>query len=91
MGGVHGGVVCIVLDSVMGLAGLTQLPPGSAWSALKVNFVRPISAKIGTLLAEGNVVHPGSRISTAEGRLVDRQAKLHAHGTTTCIILRETS
>jgi uncharacterized protein (TIGR00369 family) len=69
------------------------LPPRSAWSALeiKVNFVRPISVKTGTLVAERKVVHSGSRIPTAEGRLVDRQGKLHAHGTTTCIILRETS
>jgi uncharacterized protein (TIGR00369 family) len=93
VGGVHGGVVCALLDSVMGLAVLTQLPPSSAWSALeiKVNFVRPLSVKTGTLRAEAKVVHPGSRMPTAEGRIVDRQGKLYAHGTTACIVLRETA
>lgn len=93
MGGVHAGVVCTLLDTVMGLAVLAQLPPGSAFSTLevKVHFVRPIAVKTGTLVAEGKVVHPGSRIATAEARLVDRQGKLYAHGTATCIVLPETS
>ena len=93
MGGVHGGVVCTLLDSVMGLAVHAQLPPGSLFSTLevKVNFVRPISVKTGALLAEGKVVHPGSRIATAVARLRDRLGKHHAHGTTTCIVLAETS
>ncbi|MGP0090885.1 MAG: PaaI family thioesterase [Xanthobacteraceae bacterium] len=93
MGGVHGGIVCTLLDSVMGLAVHAQLPAGSLFSTLevKVHFVRPVSVKTHTLLAEGKVVHPGSRIATAEGRLIDRQGKLYAHGTATCIVLRETS
>ncbi len=93
MGGVHGGIVCTLLDSVMGLAVHAQLPPGSLFSTLevKVNFVRPISVKTGMLLAEGKVVHAGSRIATTEARLVDRQGKLYAHGTATCIILQATS
>jgi len=86
---VHGGIVCTLLDSVMGLAVLTQLPPGSGFSTLevKINFVRPITEKTGTLVAEGTVVHPGSRIATSGARLVDPQGKLYAHGTATCIVL----
>ena len=92
-GVVHGGMVCTLLDSVTGLAVLTQLPPGSGFSTLevKVNFVRPITAKTGALVAEGAVVHPGSRIATADARLVDPQGKLYAHGTATCIVLPNTS
>jgi uncharacterized protein (TIGR00369 family) len=91
MGGVHGGVISTLLDSVMGLSVLTQLPARCTRSALeiKVNFVRPVTMATGTLLAEGRVVHSGSRIPTAEGRLIDRHGKLHAHGTTTCFVLRE--
>lgn len=91
MGGVHGGVVTTLLDSAMGLAVLAQLPLGSGFSTLevKVNFVRGISAETGTLLAEGKVVHPGAKVATAESRLVDRQGKLYAHGTTTCLVLRK--
>jgi len=91
VGGVHGGIICTLLDTVMGAAVLTQLPPGCTWSAveIKVNFVRPVSMASGMLLAEGKIVHPGSRLPTAEGRLVGRDGKLHAHGTTTCFVLRE--
>lgn len=92
MGGVHGGIVSTLLDSVMGLAVHTQLPVGSLFSTieLNVNFVRPISVKTGPLLAEGKVVHPGSRVATVEARLVDRGGKLYAHSTATCIVLRDT-
>ncbi|HXZ00097.1 MAG TPA: PaaI family thioesterase [Stellaceae bacterium] len=91
MGGVHGGVVSTVLDSVMGLAVLSRLPLGSRFSSLeiKINFVRGITAETGTLLAEGKIVHPGAKISTSEARLVDRQGKLYAHGSSTCIVIRD--
>lgn len=51
---VHGEVFVTLLDSVMGLAVHAHLPAGSLFSTLelKVNFVRPIWAKTGTLLAE---------------------------------------
>jgi len=93
MGGVHGGIVCFLLDSVMGLAVHSQLPTGSLFATLeaKVHFVRPISATTGRLLAHGKVVHPGARIATAESRLVDKSGKLFAHGTATCIVVPETS
>lgn len=91
MGGVHGGVVSTLLDSVMGLAVLSRLPSGSRFSSLeiKINFVRGISMETGTLVAEGKIVHPGAKIATSEGRLVDRQGKLYAHGTSTCIVIRD--
>jgi uncharacterized protein (TIGR00369 family) len=41
------------------------------------------------LRAIGKVVHLGSRVATAEGRLVDASGKLYAHATTTCMVLRE--
>jgi acyl-coenzyme A thioesterase PaaI-like protein len=34
---------------------------------------------------EGKVIHNGARIATAEGRLVDTNGKLYAHGTATCM------
>jgi uncharacterized protein (TIGR00369 family) len=36
--------------------------------------------------AEGKVIQVGSRIGTAEGRIVDANGKLYAHATTTCLI-----
>ena len=36
---------------------------------------------------EARVIHVGSRVATAEGRVVDRRGKLYAHATATCILV----
>jgi uncharacterized protein (TIGR00369 family) len=89
IGTVHGGIALTLLDSAMGCAVHTTLDAGVAYTTLEVkaNLVRPISAETGLIRCEGLVVHGGSRVATAEGRLVDAAGKLLAHGTTTCLIL----
>jgi acyl-coenzyme A thioesterase PaaI-like protein len=42
----------------------------------------------GVIRCEGIVIHQGSRIATAEGKLTDPDGKLLAHGTTTCLIFQ---
>lgn len=88
LGTVHGGVIATLLDSAMSCAVHTLLPAGSGYTTveMKVNFVRPILADTGPLRCVGTVVHGGRRIATAEGKLVDGNGKLYAHGTTTCLI-----
>jgi uncharacterized protein (TIGR00369 family) len=89
IGAVHGGYAATLLDSAMGCAVHTTLPAGAWYTTLelKVNFTRPITEGTGRVLCEGTVVHPGSRVATAEGRLVSEETgKLLAHGTTTCLI-----
>ena len=88
IGTVHGGIALTLLDSAMGCAVHTTLAAGVGYTTLEVktNFVRPITAETGVIRCEGTVVHGGSRIATAEGRLVDGAGKLLAHGTTTCLI-----
>src|SRR6266516_2045111 len=90
LGTVHGGVMATLLDSALGCAVQSMLPAGTSYTTLelKVNYLRPITAKTGTVYAEGKIIHVGGRIATAEGRLTDARGKLYAHGTTTCIILR---
>jgi uncharacterized protein (TIGR00369 family) len=90
IGMVHGGVASTVLDSAMGCAVHSTRPAGTGYSTveLKVNFIRPLSTETGTLHCEASVIHTGGRISTAEGKIVDKDGKLYAHGTTTCIIFR---
>ena len=90
IGSVHGGVALTLLDSAMGCAVHTLLDAGVAYATLEVktNFVRPITAETGVVRCEGTVVHMGSRVATAEGRLTDAAGKLLAHGTTTCLIIR---
>jgi uncharacterized protein (TIGR00369 family) len=92
IGVVHGGYVATLLDSAMGCAVETLQTAGTGYTTLelKVNFTRPLSVDTGRVLAEGIVVHAGSRVATAEGRLFSaRTGKLLAHGTSTLLILGE--
>jgi uncharacterized protein (TIGR00369 family) len=93
LGTVHGGVIATLLDSALGCAVQSMLPAGTSYTTLelKVNYLRPITTKTGTVYAEGKIIHLGGRIATAEARLTDADGKLYAHGTTTCIILRPSS
>jgi uncharacterized protein (TIGR00369 family) len=92
IGSVHGGIALTLLDSAMGCAVHTLLEAGVGYTTLEVktNFVRPITADTGLIRCEGNVLHRGSRVATAEGRLTDSAGKLLAHGTTTCLIFGAT-
>lgn len=89
IGSVHGGVAMTLLDSAMGVAVHSLLEPGGRYTTLEVktNFVRAITADTGVIRCEGTVLHKGSRIATAEGKVTDAAGKLLAHGTTTCLIL----
>lgn len=90
IGSVHGGVALTLLDSAMGCAVHTTLDAGVGYTTLelKANLVRPITADTGLIRCEGTVVHGGSRVATAEGRLLDKAGRLLAHGTSTCLIIR---
>ena len=90
IGSVHGGIALTLLDSAMGCAVHMTLGAGVGYTTLEVktNFVRPISADTGVIRCEGVVLHSGSRIATAEGKLTDAAGKLLAHGTTTCLIFQ---
>jgi uncharacterized protein (TIGR00369 family) len=87
-GTVHGGYSATLLDSCMGLAVQSTLEKGVAQTTLefKISLVRPITPGTGTIRAEGIVLSRGRRIGTAEGRITDRDGRLLAHGTTTCLI-----
>ncbi len=86
--GTHGGFACTLLDTAMGGAVQASLPAGLAATTLelKVNMVRPITTEAGLLRVEGRVVHPGRKVATSEGRILDARGKLYAHGTTTMMV-----
>jgi len=90
LGVVHGGLLATVLDSAMACAIHTRTPAGgySTTLELHINYVRPVTLETPPLRAEGRVLHMGSRIATAEGRVLDGGGRLYAHGTTTCLMLR---
>jgi uncharacterized protein (TIGR00369 family) len=93
LGNVHGGIVTVLLDTAMGCSFHTTLPAGTGYTTLelKVNFARSVTAKVGTLRAEGHVIHSGSRIATTEARLLDSRKRLYAHATSTLMILHPDS
>jgi len=85
----HGGFAATLLDSALGCAINSMMPAGKRFTTLelKVNLTRPLTREAGTLRCEAKVVHVGGRTATSEGRITDRNGKLYAHGTTTCIIV----
>ena len=89
IGTIHGGYAATLLDSACGCAVHTRLSKGQGYTTLelKVNLTRPITREAGVLRCESRIVHVGGRTATSEGRIVDANGKLYAHGTTTCIIV----
>jgi uncharacterized protein (TIGR00369 family) len=90
IGVVHAGFAMTILDSAMGCAVHTTLAVGERYTTLetKVNFVRAITAETGTVRCEGLVLHRGSRVATAEGKLIAlNTGKLLAHGSSTCLVI----
>ncbi len=88
LGTTHGGYIATLLDSAMGCAIQSTLEAGRGSTSLefKVNFVRPIFERTGTLKAVGEIINVSKQIATAEAKLTDENDKLYAHATTTCFI-----
>jgi uncharacterized protein (TIGR00369 family) len=86
---VHGGWIMTMLDTVMALAAQTTLAPGEACPSHETTakFVRPILAGSGELQVIGHVISRGRTVITLEGRIEDAQGRLHAHGTSTCLVV----
>jgi uncharacterized protein (TIGR00369 family) len=90
---IHGGWIMTVLDTVMALAAQTTLAPGETCPSHETTakFVRPIFVDSGEMHAIGHVVSRGRTVITLEGRIVDAQGRLYAHGTSTCLIVSRKS
>jgi uncharacterized protein (TIGR00369 family) len=88
IGSVHGGYAAILLDSAMGLAVHTTLPPGSGYTTLefKISFIKGMTKDTGPVRSEGKILNVGRRAATAEARITDSQGRLLAHATTTCLV-----
>jgi len=88
MGGIHGGWYATLLDSALGCAIHTTMPPGRGYTTaeLGVNLVKAIGPKAPRVRAEGKVVHVGRQLATAEARLYGPDGTLYAHATTTCLV-----
>src|SRR5256885_7743670 len=78
LGTVHGGVMATLLDSALGCAVQSMLPAGTSYTTLelKVNYLRPITTKTGTVNCEGRIIYLGDRVAPAAGGLPDAAGKL---------------
>jgi uncharacterized protein (TIGR00369 family) len=88
IGTVHGGFAATLLDSALGCAVFSTIAKGEVWTTLelKFNLVRPLTKDTGPVRAQGRIVHRGRTVATSEGDLKDRDGKLYAHASTTCMI-----
>ncbi|MBC7402418.1 MAG: PaaI family thioesterase [Microbacteriaceae bacterium] len=88
IGTVHGGLVCTLLDSVLGCAVQTTLPHGQGYTSLeiKISYLRPVMADTGQLTAVGIATKPGSRAAFADGTVHDSNGKLIATASSTLLV-----
>jgi uncharacterized protein (TIGR00369 family) len=84
LGLVHGGLLCTLMDSAMGVAVQTTAPAGTGYASieLKVSFLRPLPFD-GTSAIEvtGRTLRTGRRIAFAEARAVAGDGQLVGHAT----------
>ena len=88
MGTVHGGWFATLLDSAMGCAVHTLLPPGRGYTTtgLSLNLVKALTPHVQRVRAIGEVLHSGRQIASTQARLVGPDGTLYAHATSTCLI-----
>lgn len=93
LGIAHGGLAATLLDTALSCAVNTAMPAGKVFTTLQmsINYVRAIHPRDAPLTCAGSIVHTGGRTATAEGRIVDGNGRLYAHGTVTCILYRDTT
>jgi uncharacterized protein (TIGR00369 family) len=85
----HGGFAATVLDTALACAVNSTTSEGRRFTTLelKVNLLRGLTVDVGEVQCEGRAVHVGRRTGVSEARIFDRQNRLYAHATTTCIVL----
>lgn len=88
IGMVHGGLVCTLLDSVLGCAAHSTLPAGTGYTSIDINvsYLRPVTAASGPLVATGRVTKPGRRVTFAEGDVLDAAGKTFATATSSLLV-----
>ena len=91
IGVVHGGLALTLLDSALGCAVHTTLAAGDRYTTLetKVNMTRAADRRRRRrALRRERRARRWPHRPTAEGRVVDADGRLYAHGTSTCMIMR---
>ncbi len=89
MGGIHGGFAATVLDTVTGCAVHTLLGANIGYATIDLNIkmIRPIP-KGEELIADGRIINMSKSLGISEGSIKNREGKLLATGTATCMVLK---
>jgi len=88
-GATAGGVLATVLDTALAWACDCAAPAGKICTTVefKVNFLRAVRVDDARLRAEAKVIHGGSRILVADGRLLAPDGTLRASAISTCLVM----
>jgi uncharacterized protein (TIGR00369 family) len=89
IGLVHGGVLCTLMDTAMGIAVQTTKPAGvvSASIELKVSFLKPLPFDGREVSVVGRALRSGRRVSFAECHCYSPGGVLIGHGTSSLATL----
>lgn len=89
LGIVHGGLLCTLLDTVIGCASHTTLERGTWYTSieLKVSYLRPVTVDTGLLRGTGTVIKDGRRVIFAEGTVTDEAGTLVATASSSLLVL----
>lgn len=58
---------------------------------MKITYLRAVFASTGPVQAEGGVINKGRRMVLGEARLTDREGRLCAHATGSCMVVEQES
>lgn len=85
---VHGGVLAALMDTAMGCAVHSLLPPavGYVTGELNVRFLRPALPTTEPLVCTGEVVHQGRTSMVTSGRVLDDGGRVIAIAGATCLV-----
>lgn len=88
IGTIHGGLICSLLDSVLGCAMHSTLPQGKGYTSveIKVNYLKAVRGSTGLLTATGTVVKSGSRVGFTEGAVTDASGVAVATASSTLLV-----
>lgn len=87
LGLVHGGLLCTLLDSAMGVAVQTEVAAavGYATVELKVSYLRALRGDGREIEARGRVLQLGPRVAFAEAHAHDSAGNLLGHATSSLV------
>jgi len=87
-GWLHGGYLCSIADTAMGMAHHASLPEGmrGVTVEMKINFLRPFHS--GRLRASARMIKAGKTLSLLESDITDSEGRLVAWACSTYMALK---